>query len=217
MTETPTPQRCRIVLIAPPDADPARLDAALSAGDVASLLIPDYGIDEAIFESVAERLCRLAQEHGVAAIVAGSPRVATRIHADGIHFEGPKDELAELVSRYQERMAVGAGGAKKRDEALELGETQPDYMFFGRFGYDNKEEPHPRNLSLGAWWSEMIEIPAVVLAGSTVASIRAVAETGAEFVAVGNAVFEAGADPAERLAEANRLLDQHAPRWEQTG
>ena len=46
-------------------------------------------------------------------------------------------------------MMVGAGGAKTRDDALELGEVRPDYIFFGRFGYDNKPEPHPRNLSLG--------------------------------------------------------------------
>ena len=111
-------------------------------------------------------------------------------------------------------MMVGAGGAKTRDDALELGETRPDYIFFGRFGYDNTPEPHPRNLSLGQWWADVIEIPCIVMAGSAIASVEAVAATGAEFVAVSSAVFADGADPKAAIAAANALLDQTAPRFE---
>lgn len=210
------PNRCRIVLIAPPpgDGDGARIEAALSAGDVASLIVPAHDGDEAAFQARAERLARLAQGHGVACVVAGEPRIAARMGADGIHIEGSKAELAEAVRKYQNRMMVGCGGAKNRDDALELGETQPDYIFFGRFGYDVKPAPHPRNLALGAWWSQMIEIPCIVMAGADIASVRTVAETGAEFVALGAAVFDVGADPAQMVAEANRLLDAHAPLLE---
>jgi thiamine-phosphate pyrophosphorylase len=52
------------------------------------------------------------------------------------------------------------------------------------------------------------------MAGSDIASIEAVAATGAEFVAVSSAVFAGGADPAERVAAANALLDKTAPRLE---
>jgi thiamine-phosphate pyrophosphorylase len=111
-------------------------------------------------------------------------------------------------------MMIGAGGAKSRDDALELGEARPDYMFFGRFGYDNTPAPHPRNLSLGSWWAEMIELPSIVMAGNDIASVEAVAATGAEFVALSNAVFAGGADPAAQIAAANALLDEKAPRFE---
>ncbi len=110
-------------------------------------------------------------------------------------------------------MMVGTGGAKTRDDALELGEERPDYIFFGRFGYDTKPEPHARNLALGAWWSEMIEIPCIVMAGADLASAEAVAATGAEFVALSAAVFSEGVDPAAAVAEANALLDRTAPRF----
>ena len=110
-------------------------------------------------------------------------------------------------------MMVGAGGAKTRDEALELGEERPDYMFFGRFGYDTKPEPHARNLALGAWWAEMIEIPCIVMAGSDLASVEAVAATGAEFVALSAAIFAEGADAKAAVAEANARLDRAAPRF----
>ncbi|RVA07175.1 thiamine phosphate synthase, partial [Mesorhizobium sp. M7A.F.Ca.CA.002.05.1.1] len=95
-----------------------------------------------------------------------------------------------------------------------LGETRPDYIFFGRFGYDNKPEPHPRNLSLGAWWADMIQIPCIVMAGSDIASVEAVGATGAEFVALSSAVFADGTDPRTAVATANALLDETAPRFE---
>ena len=98
--------------------------------------------------------------------------------------------------------AVGAGPVGG------LGETQPDYIFFGRFGYDRTPEPHPRNLSLGGWWAEMIEIPCIVLAGSDIESVEAVAGTGAEFVALSAAVFADGVDSGEAIARANAILDR---------
>ena len=204
--------RCRLVLIAPPPEtaanDEAHLEAALAAGDVASLIIPDYGQDEVSFQARAERLTPLAQSRNVAVMIAGAPRIAARVKADGIHFEGALEDLAEIIEKYQDRMMIGAGGVKTRDDALQYGELQPDYLFFGRFGYDNKPEPHPRNLALGAWWSEMVEIPCIVMAGNTVASVEPVAACGADFTALSAAVFADEADPAAAVSEANAILDR---------
>jgi thiamine-phosphate pyrophosphorylase len=132
-----------------------------------------------------------------------------------LQLETGRAALEEAVERYQDRITVGAGGVKTRDDALELGEARPDYMFFGRFGYDNKPEPHSRNLALGRWWAEMIEIPCIVMAGSDIASVETVAQTGAEFVALSSAVFGEGVDPAEAIARANAILDETAPRFEE--
>jgi thiamine-phosphate pyrophosphorylase len=59
----------------------------------------------------------------------------------------------------------------------------------------------------------MIELPCIVMAGNEIASIEAVAATGAEFVALSSAVFAEGADPARQVAAANALLDERAPRF----
>jgi len=208
------PNRCRIVLIAPPGVSATHVRAALDGGDVASLILPQYDQGEAAFQAVAEEIVPLAQGRGVAAIVAGDTRIAGRVKADGLHVEAGRAELQEAIDAFQARMTVGCGGARTRDEALELGETQPDYIFFGRFGYDTKPEPHARNLSLGRWWAEMIEIPSIVLAGSDIASVETVAATGCEFVALSAAVFAEGADPRAAVAGANALLDRTAPRFE---
>lgn len=217
MNEQSPPNRCRLVLIAPPDAEPERfeieLGAALAAGDVASLILPQYAMDEDRFQAFAERVVPIAQGRGVAVIIAGDSRVAGRVHADGIHIEAGRQELADAIVRSQGRMMVGTGGAKTRDDALELGELRPDYLFFGRFGYDRDAEPHPRNLTLGRWWAEMIQIPCIVLGGTEVASVEAVAATGAEFVALSAAVF--GHDAAKAVVEANAILDRTAPRFQE--
>ena len=218
MTATEEPNRCRVVLIAPRIDDAAKLASlvasAAEGGDVASLILPAYGDGEAAFQRRAEALVPAAQARGIAVMVEGDTRIAGRVGADGIHFEGRKDGLEELIEKFQGRLMIGAGGAKSRDDALELGEARPDYMFFGRFGYDNTPAPHPRNLSLGRWWAEMIELPSIVMAGSEIASVEAVAATGAEFVALSSAVFADGADAAERVAAVNALLDRTAPRFE---
>ena len=208
--QTP-PDRCRLVLIAMPGTGADRLAAALEGGDVASVLFCQGTLDEAAFQRDVEKLVPLAQAAGAAAIIAGDSRVAGRVKADGIHIEAGRQDLADAIERMQERMTVGAGGVKTRDGALELGEQGPDYMFFGRFGYDKEPAPHPRNLALGAWWAEMVEIPCIVMGGSDLASAAAVAATGAEFVALSAAVFADGIDPRAAVARANALLDETAP------
>ncbi|WP_421915844.1 thiamine phosphate synthase [Mesorhizobium sp.] len=214
MNDATPPNRCRIVLIVPQGASAARIGAAFDGGDIASLILPENGMDEASFQAFAEKIVPIAQAAGIAVIIADDTRIAGRVQADGIHVEVGKDELAETIEHFQPRLMVGAGGAKTRDDALELGETRPDYIFFGRFGYDNKPEPHPRNLSLGQWWADMIQIPCIVMAGSEIASVEAVAATGCEFVALSSAVFADGVDPKAAIASANALLDETAPRFE---
>ena len=217
MPEQTPPNRCRIVLIAPSaetEALAGQLAEALEGGDVASLILPQLDLDEASFQRRAERIVPLMQDRGVAVMIAGDTRIAARVKADGIHVEENKAGLAEAVERFQGQFMIGAGGAKTRNDALELGETRPDYIFFGRIGYDNKSEPHHRNLTLGGWWAEMIQVPCIVQAGSEVESVEAVAETGVEFVALSSAVFAAPAGPRAAVAEANAILDEKAPRFE---
>lgn len=199
-----TPNRCRLILIAPAD-NPAAVKAALAGGDVASLIIPgDFSADE------MRSLVSMAQEAGAAALIVNDTQSAGRYGADGVHFEGDLTRFEDRVARAQRKTIVGAGNIRTRHQALVIGETRPDYVMFGKLGGDTHREANPKNLALGEWWAAMVEIPCVVLGGSDVASVTEVATTGAEFVALGAAVF-AAPDPAAAVAEANSLLDAHAP------
>lgn len=208
----------RLVLIAPEgvaaDEFAQALEKALSGGEVASLILPQYGMDEVAFQNFAEKATPIAQRAGAAVIIAGDTRVAGRVGADGLHVEGLA-ALEEAIDKYQARMAVGAGGIKTRDEALDLGELRPDYIFFGKFGFDNKPEPHSRNLGLAEWWAEMIEIPCIIMAGSDIESVAHAARTGAEFIALSRAVFDG--DPAANMRRANAILEDQASAAEAAG
>ncbi|KQR33931.1 MAG: thiamine phosphate synthase [Agrobacterium cavarae] len=209
--------RCRLVLIVPQAEDAGlqakALEDALRGGDVASVIIPQYALDDDSFQKRAEVLVPIVQAAGAAALVAGDSRVAGRVKADGLHVIGGVEPLAEAVEKFTPKMIVGGGNADDRHKALEQGEANPDYIFFGKLEGDIKPEPHPKNVALGEWWASMIEIPSIVMGGSDVASVVAVAESGVEFVALRQAVFAHAGGAAQAVAEANALLDEKAPRF----
>ncbi len=209
--------RCRLVLIVPQGEDAGlqakALEDALRGGDVASVIIPQYVLDDDSFQKRAEVLVPIVQAAGAAALVAGDSRVAGRVKADGLHVVGGLEPLAEAVEKFTPKLIVGGGNADDRHKALEQGEANPDYIFFGKLEGDIKPEPHPKNVALGEWWASMIEIPAIVMGGSDVSSVVAVAESGVEFVALRQAVFGHAGGAAQAVAEANALLDEKAPRF----
>lgn len=209
--------RCRLVLIVPQAEDAGlqakALEDALRGGDVASVIIPQYALDDDSFQKRAEVLVPIVQAAGAAALVAGDSRVAGRVKADGLHVIGGLEPLAEAVEKFTPKMIVGGGNADDRHKALEQGEANPDYIFFGKLEGDIKPEPHPKNVALGEWWASMIEIPSIIMGGSDVASVVAVAESGVEFVALRQAVFAHAGGAAQAVAEANALLDEKAPRF----
>lgn len=210
--------RCRLVLIVADNTDEAAqlkaVQDALRGGDISSVIIPQYGLDDGAFQKRAEPMVAAIQEAGAAAIIAGDSRVAGRAKADGIHVVGGVEPLLEAVEKFTPKLIVGGGNADDRHKALEQGDTGLDYMFFGKFEGDIKPEAHPKNVALGEWWSSMIEIPAIVMGGTDIASVVTVAESGVEFVALRDAIFAHPAGAAQAVAEANALLDEKAPRFD---
>ncbi len=210
--------RCRLVLVAPRVPEAARLASmladALRGGDVASVILPQYDLDEHAFQAVAEAAVPVVQAAGAAALVAGDTRIAGRARADGIHVAGGgAAALAEAVGRFSPKMIVGGGSAATRHAALELGEARPDYVYFGKLDGDIKPEAHPRNLDLAEWWASMVEIPCVVMGGTDPMSALAVAGSGAEFAALRTAVFSEEGAAARIVSEVNAVLDEQAPRF----
>jgi thiamine-phosphate pyrophosphorylase len=218
VTDAEPAERARLVLISPPGegwSDIAdRVTRAIGGGDIASIILWPAGLAEDDFQRMCEAVVPKGQAADIAMMVAGEPRIARRVGADGFQVEG-LGELA-LHADGKRDLILGATGARTRHDALEIGELRPDYILFGRLGYDTKPEPHPRNLALAEWWSSMVEIPCIVMAGSRLESIAAAAATGAEFVAASSAIFAGSEDPGEAVRLANRLLDEVFESGERT-
>jgi thiamine-phosphate pyrophosphorylase len=211
-----TEARCRLVLIAPEIAEPDEaagiMADALKGGDVASVIIPQYGLDDTAFQKLAEKLVPVIQQAGAAALISGDSRTAGRAKADGLHIAGGVEQLGEAIEKFTPKLIVGGGNAQERHRALEIGELGPDYIFFGKLDGDIKPEAHPKNLALGEWWASLIEIPCIVMGGTDPASVLEIAATGAEFAALRLAVFAEPGRAAAIIQETNAILDQKAPR-----
>lgn len=210
-------ERLRLVLVMPEtdDAETAArlIGEALKGGDVSSVILPQYGMDDTRFQALAEKVIPVIQRAGAAALVAGDSRVAGRAKADGLHIAGGVADLGEAMEKHAPKLIVGGGNAQDRHHALEIGELQPDYVFFGKLDGDIKPEAHPKNLALAEWWASMVAIPCIVMGGTNPESVLDIAETGAEFAALRLAVFAEPGRAAAIVQEVNALLDQKAPRF----
>lgn len=192
----------RLYLATPPLADAAAfapaLDEALGAGDVASLLIRFADGDERGQETIVRALAPAAQAKDVAVLVAAAPNVALRAGADGAHVAGAGEALADAVKKMSPRYIVGAGDLDTRDDAMRAGELNADYVMFS----DLDREALVERV---AWWAELFNTPCVARA-ATLDDVARLAEAGADFVLLDDAVWSDARGPAAAVAEAQARL-----------
>ncbi len=194
----------RLYLIAPPLTDvaaSAKLEAALNAGEVASLLLrpPAQGGDLAAAEQTLAQLVGQAQAHGVAAIIEASADFARAAGADGVEIKGAGAPLASAVKRLAPQYIVGAAGLATRHEAMEAGEANADYVAFA------EDLPMAETLELLRWWAALFTTPCVARAAK-LADVGTLAEAGADFVMLGDCVWDDPRGPAPAVEEALAAL-----------
>lgn len=197
----------RLYLILPPVTDAAAfkplLSSALAGADVACVLMRQTRQGD--MKADAQTLMPLVQERDAAFLVEGDARLAARIGADGVHVTYTAEGIEDAVSSLGADAIVGAGAIHTRDDAMSAGEAGASYVMFG--------EPDPGGVRHSAddirervtWWAEIFNVPCVAYAG-TLDDIGALAEAGAEFVALDDAVWKHPAGPAEAIKKAQAIL-----------
>lgn len=209
--ETP-PKRCRIIAILNAgETDVTRIEDLLKAGDLAAIVLVQDGLGDAEYLQMALESGKLCRRSGTALLVVDNTQVMGRAACDGLFLTGELAMLKDAVARFSPKYAVGYGGIKSRHEAMLAAEAQPDFLFIGKIGGDIKAEPHPKSLELGEWCAEVMQVSIVVQGGNAIESVVDVSRTGADFVALASALGNGASDCASLLAQANRLLDEHAP------
>ena len=198
----------RIYLVTPPVADPAGLKDALAsavgAGDVAAVLVRVAATDERTMINRIKVLAPIVQGKGVALLVDGHPEIVARAGADGAHMTGVA-ALAEALALLKPARIAGCGGLASRHDAMVAAESGADYVMFGEPDEDAHRPSFEAVLDRIAWWAEVFEIPCVGFAAS-VEETEQLAAAGADFVALGDAVFGDARGPAVAMAEAARRL-----------
>lgn len=204
-TARPAP---RLYLATAPIADPSaiidELGRALRAADVAALLVRLAPADERTLINRIKMLAPPVQALGVALLIDGDPGVASRGGADGAHLVGT-DALKDALPRLKPDRIAGAGGLVSRHDAMVAGEAGTDYVMFGEPDARGHRPSFTAIVERVAWWSELFEIPCVAWAGR-IEEIAELCAAGADFIAVGEAVF---ADPrglAAAVADAGARL-----------
>jgi thiamine-phosphate pyrophosphorylase len=208
-----TPQtspRCSLYLVTPPlsaaDAHAfAKVFAeALEAAPVACALVRLMPGSETLAESALAPIVRAARAADCALLIEKDARLAARLGADGVHVAGAGADLAAAIKRLKPDRIVGAGSLQTRDEAMTAGEIGADYVMFG--------EPHEgaRTMNLAsltervAWWSNIFETPCVAHA-DTLEAAGELADAGADFVALGEAIW-GSSSPAAAAREAQAWI-----------
>jgi thiamine-phosphate pyrophosphorylase len=175
-----------------------RFAAALEAGDVASVLVRLAAGADA--KRIVTPLMEIAAEHDVALLIEDDARLAARLGVDGVHVAF--DEAADAVQSAKGERIVGAGALALRDDAMTAGEANADYVMFGE-PVRGVAPPLEATLERVSWWAEIFQIPCVAYAAD-LADVAPLAAAGADFVALGDAVWDA--DSAEAVRTAMKAL-----------
>jgi thiamine-phosphate pyrophosphorylase len=205
---------CRLYLLTPRlslddlDAFTPRFAAALAGGDVASALARLAPGTEGDAKRIVARLVDSAAAADVALLVENDARLSVRAGADGAHVTGAGPELIQALASLQPQRIVGAGHLRLRDDAMSAGEAGADYVMFGEPRPDGWTPPLAETLERVGWWAEIFETPCVAFA-ATLDAVAPLAAVGADFVALGDAVWNAPS-PEIVVAEAMRRIAQLA-------
>ena len=221
-TPPPLRPRTRLYLITPPQvADIAgftkTLDAALRAGDVASLQLRLKGADGMIDMQATRELSRavtgLAQEAGVAVLINDSPELARELGADGVHVGWDDVPVKDARKLLGPDAIVGATAKNSYHKAMQAGEDGADYVAFGAFyPTATKESTVHAELDLLQVWQAAMVLPCVAIGGITAANAAPLVTAGADFIAVSSGIWNHPDGAAAAVKAFNALLDELEPR-----
>jgi thiamine-phosphate pyrophosphorylase len=211
-----TPQaspRCSLYLVTPPlsaadaDAFVKIFVRVLEAAPIACALVRFAPGSESHTEAIMAPLLRPARDADCALLIENDARSADRLGADGVHVAGAGADLVAAIKRLKPERIVGAGSLRTRDEAMTAGEMGADYVMFGELHGGAQTAGLASLVSLTervAWWAQIFETPCVAYAG-TIAAAGPLADAGADFVALGDAIWD-NSSPAAAAREAQALI-----------
>jgi thiamine-phosphate pyrophosphorylase len=200
----------RLYLISPPRIELAtfadQLAAALDAGDIPAFQLRLKDIEDLALRQAIDRLRPIVQARGTAFILNDRPDLARASGCDGVHV-GQSDMAARDARKLiGPDLMLGVTCHGSRHLALEAGEAGADYVAFGAFfPTATKTVEHQADIDIIAWWSEMMEIPAVAIGGIDASNCAPLVQAGADFLAVVSAVWShpAGAAAGVKSMQAS--------------
>ena len=183
-----------------------QLADALDSGPVEAFLLRTCGgegkADDSLLLRQIETLLPIARQRFLPFVLEERADLAMREGCDGVHLWADRKRVAAVRRALGEAPIVGAAAGASRHAAMEAADAGADYVTFGLFD----PEPQPPDEDLLGWWQELMEPPAVAMGGITLENARRLAEAGADFLALRNAVWNHEQGPAAALKAFRTLL-----------
>jgi len=208
---------CRLYILTPPQISDLSafaevFEKTLDAGDVACVQLRLKDVDDSVIRRACEKLRPIAQKREVAFLMNDRPDLAAELDCDGVHVgqdDTPYSEARRIVGT---DAIVGVTCHDSRHLAMTAGEAGADYVAFGAFFPTTtktpKGQPEPELLH---WWTELFTVPSVAIGGITTENAQVLIESGADFLAVCNGIWEHKDGPEAAVKEFNRLCELHSP------
>ena len=185
------------------------LEAALDASDIACVLLLLTARDETSAKAIVKDLARIVQARDAALLVADDPQLAARAGADGVHIRGSgatlEGALDEAITRVKPERIVGAGPLRTKHDAMTAAERDIDYVLFGEPPTDSRGVSAAEIVERVAWWSQIFTVPCVGYA-QRLEDVAGLVAAGADFVALGEAVWNDGRGPVAAIRDAQAAL-----------
>lgn len=201
---------CSLYLVTPPlavadaDAFAGIFREALEAAPIACALLR-LALDSLTnAEAVAAPFLRAAIDADCALLIENDAGLAARLGADGVHVAGAGEDLVAAIKRLKPKRIVGAGSLRGRDEAMTAGEIGADYVMFGGSLGGARAMGLKSLAEQVAWWAEIFETPCVAYA-DTIDAAGPLADAGADFVALGEAIW-GSSSPVAAARQAHALI-----------
>lgn len=208
-TKPPPPRPApRLYLATPVVADPARLvaelPALLAAADIAAVLLRLAPGDERSIIQRAKVLAPVVQNAGAALLINQHFGQVARSGADGANVSGIEAMQEALPSLKPDRI-LGVGGLITRHDAMVAGEAGADYVLFGEPDSNGERPSADAICERLDWWAELFEPPCVGFA-ATLDEAQMFAAAGADFVLVGDIIWQDARGAQAALAEASQAI-----------
>ena len=212
MATKPAPPRPvpRLYLATPEVDDPAslvaNLPALLAGADVAAVLVRLKPTDQRSMISRVKALAPAIQDNGAALLLDGHVGLVARGGADGAHLTGV-EALKEALPTLKPDRIAGVGGLTTRHDSMTVAEAGADYVLFGEPDARGQRPSIAAIAERVQWWAELFE-PACVGFAASREEVFEFAAAGADFVLVGNLIWNDARGAAAALLDAEQAIRQ---------
>lgn len=175
------------------------LATCCESADIATVILRTASANDEQILSATNSLAPAVQASGAAFLLENHAALAAKSGADGAHLTNP-EIFPSAVALLKPAGIVGAAGLLTRHDAMTAGEMGADYVMFGDPSGD-KRPAFEFTIERVKWWAEIFEVPCVAFA-TELDEIPALVDAGADFIALGDAIWNHSDGPVAALKQA---------------